>query len=109
MARSTDSLNQDATLPGTAVPKIRITGVNVHLLQAKLSRRFGWSLRWTETRSATLVEVTTDSGLTGWGDGNWGGDRLLAHPELVIGGLMAMPPLHTDPEMSRPSFAASVL
>jgi PLP dependent protein len=28
------------------------------------------------------------------------------HPDLVIGGLMAMPPLHTDPELSRPHFAA---
>jgi pyridoxal phosphate enzyme (YggS family) len=28
------------------------------------------------------------------------------HPELVIGGLMAMPPLNADPQMSRPHFAA---
>jgi pyridoxal phosphate enzyme (YggS family) len=28
------------------------------------------------------------------------------HPDLVIGGLMAMPPLHSDPELSRPHFAA---
>lgn len=29
------------------------------------------------------------------------------HPDLVIGGLMAMPPLHTDAELSRPYFAAA--
>lgn len=29
-----------------------------------------------------------------------------AHPDLVFGGLMAMPPAHTDPEQSRPHFAA---
>jgi PLP dependent protein len=29
-----------------------------------------------------------------------------AHPDIVIGGLMAMPPLHTDAELSRPYFAA---
>ena len=28
-------------------------------------------------------------------------------PDLVIGGLMAMPPQHSDPEMSRPYFAAA--
>jgi hypothetical protein len=28
------------------------------------------------------------------------------HPDLVIGGLMAMPPRHADPELSRPYFAA---
>lgn len=68
-----------------SIPNIKITGLNVHLLVGRLKRRFGWSLNWTDTRSATLVEVTTDAGLTGWGDGNWGGDRLLRHPELIVG------------------------
>jgi len=64
---------------------LRITGVTIHQLRAPLSRRFGWSLNWTTTRTATLVEVSTDAGLTGWGDGYWGGQRLVDHPELVIG------------------------
>lgn len=67
------------------LPSVRITGVTIHLLKAPLSRRFGWSLNWTSTRAATLVEVSTDAGITGWGDGNWGGQRLIDHPELVIG------------------------
>lgn len=29
--------------------------------------------------------MNTDAGLTGWGDGNFGGDRLVRNPELVIG------------------------
>jgi pyridoxal phosphate enzyme (YggS family) len=33
-------------------------------------------------------------------------DDVSAHPGLVIGGLMAMPPQHTDAEQSRPHFAA---
>jgi pyridoxal phosphate enzyme (YggS family) len=33
-------------------------------------------------------------------------ENVSVHPDLVIGGLMAMPPLHTDPELSRPYFAA---
>jgi D-galactarolactone cycloisomerase len=64
---------------------IRITAVNVHILRARLKRRFGWSLNWTETRTASLVEVSTDVGITGWGDGWWGGDLLIRHPEKVIG------------------------
>lgn len=40
---------------------------------------------WTAERTASLVEVTTDAGLTGWGDGKWGGERLQSHPELVVG------------------------
>lgn len=33
-------------------------------------------------------------------------DDASAHPDLVIGGLMTMPPAHPDPERSRPQFAA---
>ena len=33
-------------------------------------------------------------------------DDVSVHADLVIGGLMAMPPHHTDAEMSRPHFAA---
>lgn len=62
-----------------------ITEVHIHKLTGKLKERFGWSLNWTWTRHATLVEVRTDSGLTGWGDGYFGGDVLLRNPELVLG------------------------
>ncbi|MBS1823825.1 MAG: mandelate racemase/muconate lactonizing enzyme family protein [Acidobacteria bacterium] len=63
----------------------KIIRVAIHELEARLTRRFGWSLNWTDRRRATLVEVTTDAGVTGWGDGSWGGQRLIDHPELVIG------------------------
>ncbi len=33
-------------------------------------------------------------------------DDVSVHPDLVIGGLMAMPPYHSDAQMSRPHFAA---
>jgi pyridoxal phosphate enzyme (YggS family) len=33
-------------------------------------------------------------------------DDVSVHPDLVIGGLMAMPPHHSEPQMSRPHFAA---
>ncbi len=64
---------------------MKITRVRVHRLEGALSERFGWSLNWTRARTATVVEVSTSAGLTGWGDGAWGGERLLRHPELVIG------------------------
>ncbi len=68
-----------------SLPPIRITEVKVHRLSAPLSQRFGYSLAWFDRRAATLVEVSTDAGLTGWGDGGWGGDLLLRNPGLVIG------------------------
>ncbi|MCC7233708.1 MAG: mandelate racemase/muconate lactonizing enzyme family protein [Bryobacterales bacterium] len=64
---------------------MKITRVRIHRIEGKLKERFGWSLNWTGVRTATLVEVNTDEGITGWGDGNYGGERLLAYPELVIG------------------------
>jgi D-galactarolactone cycloisomerase len=64
---------------------MRITEVRIHRLEAPLRERFGWSLNWTDKRTATLVEVRTDEGVTGWGDGYWGGDLLRARREMVIG------------------------
>ena len=70
---------------GTPIPKIRITGVKAHHLTGKLKQRFGWSLNWTDTRQAVLVEVTTDAGLTGWGDGAYAPELLSQDKHLVIG------------------------
>ncbi|MBI4892949.1 MAG: mandelate racemase/muconate lactonizing enzyme family protein [Acidobacteria bacterium] len=82
---NSQSVNQESVLGIDRLSGVRIVKVNIHILEAALSRRFGWSLGWTGTRSATVVEVITDEGVTGWGDGNWGGSRLLENPELVIG------------------------
>ncbi len=64
---------------------IRISEVRIHRLSAPLRERFGWSLNWTSCRTATLVEVRTDCGITGWGDGEAAETALLANPECVIG------------------------
>lgn len=66
-------------------PAMRITEVRIHRLEAPLRERFGWSLGWADRRTATLVEVRTDAGLIGWGDGFYGGETLLKNPERVIG------------------------
>lgn len=66
-------------------PEIRITGVNVYRLEGRLRERFGWSLNWIDRRIATLVEVTTDAGLTGWGDGGFPKGAVPHCSEAVIG------------------------
>jgi D-galactarolactone cycloisomerase len=68
-----------------ALPRIRITGVRIHTLRGRLRERFGWSLAWTETRTATLVEVTTDAGLTGWGDGACDAAVVSARRDSILG------------------------
>jgi len=47
---------------------MKITGVRTHILKSALSHPFAFSQGWVVKRSATLVEITTDSGLSGWGE-----------------------------------------
>ena len=47
---------------------MKITDVKVHVLQSPLAEPFAFSQGWVQRRSATLVEVITDAGLTGWGE-----------------------------------------
>jgi D-galactarolactone cycloisomerase len=70
---------------GVSAPHMRITGVRIHSLRGRLRERFGWSLNWTDSRTATLVEVTTDAGLSGWGDGSCDEVLLAARADRVIG------------------------
>lgn len=47
---------------------MKIESVKVHVLQSPLAQPFAFSQGWVSRRSATLVEITTDSGITGWGE-----------------------------------------
>ncbi len=47
---------------------MKIAEVKVHPLRTALETPFAFSQGWVKHRSATLVEVTTDEGLTGWGE-----------------------------------------
>jgi D-galactarolactone cycloisomerase len=47
---------------------MKITKVRAHVLEAKLSQPFAYSRAWYDTRTAMLVEIGTDTGLTGWGE-----------------------------------------
>ncbi|MEZ5739917.1 MAG: mandelate racemase/muconate lactonizing enzyme family protein [Burkholderiaceae bacterium] len=47
---------------------MKITDLRVHVLQSPLTEPFAFSQGWVKQRSATLVEVITDEGLTGWGE-----------------------------------------
>ncbi len=47
---------------------MRITDVRTHVLEAALSQPFAYSRAWYGTRTASIVEIVTDEGLTGWGE-----------------------------------------
>jgi D-galactarolactone cycloisomerase len=47
---------------------VKIADVKVHVLRSPLEQPFAFSQGWVMSRGATLVEVTTDEGVTGWGE-----------------------------------------
>jgi D-galactarolactone cycloisomerase len=47
---------------------LKITGIDVHVLKSPLAEPFAFSQGWVRQRSATLVEVLTDEGISGWGE-----------------------------------------
>lgn len=47
---------------------MRITEVRAHVLRSPLAQPFAFSQGWVSSRGATLVEVQTDEGVTGWGE-----------------------------------------
>jgi len=47
---------------------MKITGLDIHVLKSALATPFAFSQGWVRQRSATLVEVHTDEGISGWGE-----------------------------------------
>ncbi len=47
---------------------MKISDVRTHVLEAALSQPFAYSRAWYGTRTASIVEIVTDEGITGWGE-----------------------------------------
>jgi D-galactarolactone cycloisomerase len=47
---------------------MKITDLDVHVLKSDLDEPFAFSQGWVHRRSATLVQVHTDEGISGWGE-----------------------------------------
>jgi D-galactarolactone cycloisomerase len=47
---------------------MKITAIRTHILKSELPQPFAFSQGWVAKRSATLVEVQTDTGPSGWGE-----------------------------------------
>jgi len=48
---------------------MKITAIDTYELVSPLERPFGWSQGWIDHRSANVVRISTDAGITGWGEG----------------------------------------
>lgn len=62
---------------------MRITEVKSHVLQYDLPEELGYSQQYYAKRSAHLVEVETDEGVTGWGECFGPGNIALANKGIV--------------------------
>ena len=47
---------------------MKITGVTTHVLSTPLAEPFAFAMGWVRKRSTMIVEITTDTGVTGWGE-----------------------------------------
>ena len=62
---------------------MKITKVISHVLQYDLEQELGYSQQYYKKRSAHLVEIQTDAGLTGWGECFGPGNVALANKVIV--------------------------
>jgi D-galactarolactone cycloisomerase len=75
---------------------MKIAKVRTHILEAALSQPFAYSRAWYDRRTAMVVEIETDDGLTGWGE-CYGPARMTAAVVDTVGaGLIGEDPLRTD-------------
>ena len=75
---------------------MKITAIRTHVLEAALSQPFAYSRAWYATRTAMLVEIETDTGLTGWGECYGPARMTSAVVQAMSGWLLGQNPLHTD-------------
>jgi len=75
---------------------MKITRLRTHVLEAKLSQPFAYSRAWYDTRTASLVEIETDTGLTGWGECYGPARMTSAVVQGVAPWLIGEDPLRTD-------------
>jgi D-galactarolactone cycloisomerase len=47
---------------------MKIKELHVHVLKSPLDEQFYFAQGWVQERSAVLVEIETDAGITGWGE-----------------------------------------
>lgn len=62
---------------------MKITRIKSHVLEYDLPEQLGYSQQFYSKRTAHLVEVTTDEGLTGWGECFGPGNVALANKAIV--------------------------
>ena len=69
---------------------MKITAIRSHVLQYDMPEELGYSQQYYNKRTAHLVEVSTDEGVTGWGECFGPGNVALANRAIVEGVIAPM-------------------
>ena len=62
---------------------MKITSIKSHVLRYELEKEIGYSQQYYKYRTAHLVEIETDEGITGWGECFGPGNIALANKFIV--------------------------
>ncbi|MCB1121299.1 MAG: mandelate racemase/muconate lactonizing enzyme family protein [Verrucomicrobiae bacterium] len=72
-----------------SIPDIKIIGMKVHMVRSIPAEPLGYGAAATPdgitSLGGSIVELSTDAGITGWGEGRWGGEIVRNNPELILG------------------------
>ena len=74
---------QAGPLAPPLLSQMRITKITSHVLRCAMPERLGYSQQYYDHRTAHLVEVSTDEGVTGWGECFGPGNVALANKAIV--------------------------
>ncbi len=69
---------------------MEITKITSHILQYEMPQTLGYSQQFYDKRTAHLIEVETDEGLTGWGECFGPGNIALANRTIVQDAIQSM-------------------
>ena len=101
MTRQLKAATAEAGLGPAQHPRMKITRIVSHVLQYDMPEELGYSQQFYSKRTAHIVEVETDEGITGWGECFGPGTVALANraivEQVIQPMVLGMDPLDRDP------------
>ena len=83
MTRQLKPVTAETSRDAAAYPRMKITRIASHVLQYEMAEELGYSQQFYGKRTAHIVEVETDAGITGWGECFGPGTVALANRAIV--------------------------
>ena len=112
MTRQLKAATAEAGLGPAQHPQMKITRIASHVLQYDMPEELGYSQQFYSKRTAHIVEVETDEGITGWGECFGPGTVALANraivEQVIQPMVLGMDPLDRDPIWHRSTTCCAI-